>query len=113
MCNITSLQVLGENFSAQGIPTQLRVEARVDCRGIDVVGLRVDVGEDGRGAAVPDGVCRRDEGQRWDDHLVARSHTGHVQRELERGRAVGRRDGVGGAGSRCEGGLEFAHAWAL
>lgn len=36
MCDIASLQVSGQDFSAQGIPTQLRVEARVDCSAVNI-----------------------------------------------------------------------------
>ena len=59
-------------------------------------------------AAVPDGVGGRDERQRRDDHLVARADARRVQRELQRRRATGRGDRVGGADALGEGGFERA-----
>ena len=48
-------------------------------RGVEVVGQRVDVGEDRRRAALPDRVGGGDERQRRDDDLVAGADAGHVR----------------------------------
>ncbi len=80
---------------------------------VEVVRARVDVGEDRRRAALPDGVGGGDERQRRHDHLVARTDARDVQRELQRGRAVRDGDGLGGADALRERGLELAHARAL
>ena len=52
---------------------------------VEVVGARVDVGEDRRRAALPDRVGGGDERQRRDDHLVARA-----RRPTRRGRGAAR-----------------------
>ena len=36
MCNIQSIQLAGQNFGAQGIPSQLEVVARVDCPAVNI-----------------------------------------------------------------------------
>ena len=82
-------------------------------RGVEVVGQRVDVGEDRRRAALPDGVGRGDEGQRRDDDLVAGADARDVEREVQRGGAVGRGHRVGRAHALGVGGLEGGDARAL
>ena len=89
------------------------VIAALDRLRVEVVGARIDVGEHRRRAALPDGVRRGDERHRRHDHLVARADARDVERELQRGRAVRGRDGVGGADARRERRLEVAHARTL
>ena len=81
--------------------------------GVEVVGQRVDVGEDRRRAALPDRVGRGDERQRRHDDLVAGADAGDVEREVQRGGAVGRRHGVGRADALGEGRLELGDPRAL
>src|ERR1700712_4633806 len=76
---------------------------------VEVAGGGIDVGEDRGPAALPDRVGGGDEGERGDDHLVAGADPGDVERELQGGRAVGRRDRLGGAHTGGEGALELFH----
>ena len=54
---------------------------------VDGVGPWIDVDEHRRGAGVPDGRYRRDEGERHGDHLVTRPDTGGQQRQMQSARA--------------------------
>ena len=55
-------------------------------------GLRIDVDEDRRGAAAPDGRGRRDRRMRNRQDAIAAAHSQRAQRQLDRVRAVGDRD---------------------
>ena len=56
---------------------------------VEVVAVTADdVAEDGSGAAVADGVGGGDEGERWDDHLVARLDPRRDARKVERSGAA-------------------------
>ena len=64
-------------------------DARLDRRGVEAVGDRVDVAEDRRGAHPGDGLGRGVEGVRGGDDLVARPDVQGVERDDEGVGAVG------------------------
>ncbi len=74
---------------------------RLDRGRVEVVGVRVDVGEDGRRSLVHRAVRRRDERVRRRDHLVAGAHAGEMHAEMKAGcprrdrSAIRRAGGVG------------------
>jgi hypothetical protein len=69
-------------------------------------GLGVDIGEDRNRAHLGDGRGGSNEGQGGDDDLIAKADIEGAQDELQRDRAVGRRDPVAGILVGSEGVLE-------
>ena len=65
-----------------------RRDPRGDVLGVEVAGRRVDVGEDGRGAAPRDRLGGRVEREGRADHLVAGADAHRVEHEHERVGAV-------------------------
>ena len=71
-----------------------RRDARSDVLGIEVQGLRVDVGEHGRRADAGDRLGGRVERERGADHLVSATDLQRLEGEDERVRAVRHADGM-------------------
>jgi hypothetical protein len=100
---------------AEDVHGEERGRARPDRRGrrrrVEVQRQRVDVGEDRARALVQDRVGRGDERERGRDHLVALSHAGRPQGQVERRRS--RRYGARTAGADASGErlLEGGQAW--
>jgi len=69
-------------------------DGRLDRVWVDVVGVPLDVDEDGRGAEADDHVRGRWVSERGDDHLVALADIGGVESEFEARRTGGDRDRV-------------------
>ena len=84
-----------------------RRDAVLDVVGVDVVGGRVDIGEDRRGADMDDDIDRGDEGQRRHDDLVARADAEFLQQQEAAGGPGGDADPFGRAAELGEAGLQF------
>ena len=110
-----------DGIHVRGMPEQVhgqdraraRRERRLQRRGRHVVGLGVDLREDGPRPGHHDRVRRGDARQRRRHHLVARPHAEGHQRHVQRRRAGVGRDGGGGAAEPREPGLQLAHPRAL
>ena len=90
-----------------------RRDGGLETRRVDVEGVRLDVHEDRRGAAVADAVGGGDEGVADRDDLVARLDADRQQRQVQGGGAARDRAGVGGADQGGEGLLELRDPRAL
>ena len=71
-------------------------------RRVDVPGAALTVDEDRSPAQIGDGVDAGGEGERGDEHLVARADAGQEQRQVQRGRARAERRGMAAADRRSE-----------
>jgi len=78
------------------------------CRGDGEVVGTSDVGEDHTGAGVEDGVGRRDEGERWDDNLVAWANAEGYAGQVQGFGGVGDAEAVRAAGELGEVVLELS-----
>ena len=87
----------------------LGVTASATPRDVEVEGVRVDVDEDGAGAAQLDDVGRRRERVGGNDHLVAGADSERQHRQVQRSRARGDDDRVRGAAGLGEPLLELGH----
>ena len=85
----------------------------LDIAWVQVAGDRIDVGEDRRRAAMPDGVCSCDERQRWHDHLITGTYSGCMQSQMESRRAACRGHGFRRADPLREGKFKLLDAWSL
>ena len=86
---------------------------RGDVTRIDIVAVGLDIDENGRGAALADGIGAGYETVADGDHLAAGADADRQERQMQRRGAVRNRAGVSGAGQIGEGRFEPRHLRTL